>query len=49
MLLKQCRRCNGDLYLSFEIDGTYLVCLQCGDEHQLTPMQAAQVKQQARR
>jgi hypothetical protein len=30
VILRGCRKCDGDLYVEENIDGTDLVCLQCG-------------------
>jgi hypothetical protein len=30
MLIKNCPRCRGDMYLEKDLDGIELVCLQCG-------------------
>ncbi len=33
--LKYCPVCRGDLYISYEIEGTVLCCLQCSREYPL--------------
>ncbi len=35
MYLKHCRKCRGDMYLDKDHYGTFLVCLQCGNYHDL--------------
>jgi hypothetical protein len=35
LLLKGCRRCQGDMYVEREIGATDLVCLQCGHRRSL--------------
>ncbi len=30
MLLKECTRCGGDMFVENDLDGIDLVCLQCG-------------------
>ena len=34
--LKACPRCNGDLHVSRDMDGTYRECLQCGYMRDIT-------------
>jgi len=30
--LKRCSRCHGDLALSYDLDGPFIGCIQCGAE-----------------
>jgi len=30
--LKKCARCRGDLALSYDLDGPFIGCIQCGAE-----------------
>lgn len=33
---KSCPRCRGDVFIDEDIDRTYIKCLQCGYEKELT-------------
>ena len=41
MYLKECPKCQGDLYLGEDIHGQYLSCIQCGYLRDL-PVEVAQ-------
>lgn len=45
MWLKACPRCNGDLYIEYQVGETNVVCLQCG--HILTKAQEDQLRRPA--
>lgn len=41
--LKSCARCGGDVFVEHDIDGLWLVCLQCGRATPLPNAAAPQI------
>jgi len=49
VILRGCPKCEGDLYIEENIDGTDLVCLQCGHRPVFSPRPSAEVSAPERR